>query len=131
MKSNTHSHLKTGAALMALLTVSFLNAPASSAESVRSVEVKRPSLNIANDSVYLNDLKEKAPYAQAAPVQPMVPSAVRVASNYTFATATNGSLTDMSSGTTQLVAANQDDTASTVASIGFEFFFQGAVFTQF
>ena len=34
------------------------------------------------------------------------------AANYSFSTTTAGSLTDMSSGTTQLVAADQDDTAS-------------------
>ena len=62
---------------------------------------------------------------------PSIPQVITVASNYTFATATNGSLTDMSSGTTQLLAANIDDTASALASIGFDFFFQGARFTQF
>src|SRR6185436_19128211 len=40
-------------------------------------------------------------------------------------------LTDMSSGTTQLLAANIDDTASALTNIGFDFFFQGARFTQF
>ncbi len=42
------------------------------------------------------------------------PNAPEVASNYAFATATNASLTDMSAGTTQLLGANLDDTASTV-----------------
>jgi hypothetical protein len=55
----------------------------------------------------------------------------QVASNYTFTTATNASLTDMSAGTTQLVAADQDDTASLVTNIGFDFYFQGVRFTQF
>ncbi|HEX8649375.1 MAG TPA: Calx-beta domain-containing protein [Pyrinomonadaceae bacterium] len=54
-----------------------------------------------------------------------------MASNYTFATATNASLTDMSTGTTQLLAGNIDDTASALTNIGFDFFFQGARFTQF
>src|ERR1044072_8666940 len=62
---------------------------------------------------------------------PAIPQVITVASNYTFATATNASLTDMSSGTTQLLAANIDDTASALTSIGFDFFFQGARFTQF
>jgi hypothetical protein len=59
------------------------------------------------------------------------PLAVSVASNYVFATATNASLTDMSTGTTQLLAANVDDTASPVTNIGFDFYFQGARFAQF
>lgn len=68
-----------------------------------------------------------------SPEQPSVggPNSVEVASNYAFTTATNASLTDMSTGTTQLVAANQDDTASAVNNIGFDFYFQGARFSQF
>ncbi|GEM_PF-1141416 len=56
---------------------------------------------------------------------------IEVASNYSFATTTTGSLTDMSTGTTQLLAANIDDTASALTSIGFDFYFQGARFTEF
>jgi len=56
---------------------------------------------------------------------------VEATDNYAFATATNGSLVDMSTGTTQLVAANSDDTASAVAPIGFDFVFQGAAYSQF
>lgn len=51
--------------------------------------------------------------------------------NYTFAQTSNGSLTDMSTGTTQLVAATQDDAASAVTNIGFDFWFMGARYTQF
>lgn len=51
--------------------------------------------------------------------------------NYSFATGTSGSLTDMSSGTTQLIAANQDDVASALTNIGFDFFFQGVRYSQF
>jgi hypothetical protein len=61
----------------------------------------------------------------------LIPSLPTVASNYTFSTATNASLTDMSSGTTQLIAADVDDTASALTNIGFDFYFQGARFTQF
>src|SRR5437016_2016130 len=46
--------------------------------------------------------------------------------NYIFSTATNASLTDMSSGTTQLIGPDQDDAASAITNIGFDFFFQGA-----
>ncbi len=54
-----------------------------------------------------------------------------VARNYAILTTTSGSLTDMSTGTTQLLGANIDDTASGVNNIGFDFYFQGARFTQF
>ena len=47
------------------------------------------------------------------------------AANYIFSTTTTGSLTNMSSGTTQLLAANLDDTASPVTLLGFDFFFMG------
>ncbi|HNR90780.1 MAG TPA: fibronectin type III domain-containing protein, partial [Dokdonella sp.] len=69
------------------------------------------------------------PEAQAASAS--APDAVMVASNYAFATTTTGSLTDMSTGTTQVVAPNADDTASAVTSIGFDFIFQGVRYTQF
>src|SRR6218665_4038382 len=51
--------------------------------------------------------------------------------NYTFTQASNGSLTDMSTGTTQLVAGTIDDGASPVTNIGFDFWFMGARYTQF
>jgi hypothetical protein len=59
--------------------------------------------------------------------------------NYTFTTATNGSLAldangntiDMSIGTTQLVAALSDAVASSVTNIGFNFTFMGNTYTQF
>lgn len=57
--------------------------------------------------------------------------APEVASAYVFATTTTGSLADMSTGTTQLLAPNIDDTASPLTAIGFEFYFQGVPFTQF
>lgn len=51
--------------------------------------------------------------------------------NYVFATSTTGSLTDMTTGTTQLIAANVDDGASAVTNIGFEFWFMGTRYAQF
>jgi uncharacterized repeat protein (TIGR01451 family) len=51
--------------------------------------------------------------------------------NYAFATNVSGTFTDMSSGTTQLVAAGQDDTSSALTNIGFDFVFMGTRFTQF
>jgi hypothetical protein len=51
--------------------------------------------------------------------------------NYSYVTSTTGSLTDMSSGTTQLLGANIDDTPSPLTNIGFDFYFQGVRYTQF
>ncbi|HEX4495428.1 MAG TPA: IPTL-CTERM sorting domain-containing protein [Thermoanaerobaculia bacterium] len=48
------------------------------------------------------------------------------AANYGFSTTVTGSLADMSSGTTALIAADQDDVASAVTLIGFDFYFMGA-----
>ena len=50
--------------------------------------------------------------------------------SYPF-TSPAGVLDDMSTGTTQLVAANLDDTASSVVSIGFDFWYDGVRFNQF
>src|ERR1044071_10211655 len=53
------------------------------------------------------------------------------ASNYTFSTATNASLTDMSSGTTQLIGPDVDDFATPLTNIGFDFFFDATQYSQF
>ncbi|HEX3281731.1 MAG TPA: fibronectin type III domain-containing protein, partial [Pyrinomonadaceae bacterium] len=50
---------------------------------------------------------------------------------YPFTSSSGVALEDMSSGTTQLVAANQEDTASSVNNIGFDFWFDGVRQTQF
>lgn len=51
--------------------------------------------------------------------------------NYAFITSSSGSLTDMSSGTTQLIAASSDDVSSLVANLGFDFWFMKDRYTQF
>jgi len=51
--------------------------------------------------------------------------------NYVFATNTISSLVDMSSGTTTLIAPDQDDAVSAVTNIGFEFFLNGGRYAQF
>jgi hypothetical protein len=53
------------------------------------------------------------------------------AANYSFTTSTTGSLTDMSSGTTQLISSSQDDFVSAITNIGFDFWFQGVRYGQF
>jgi hypothetical protein len=53
------------------------------------------------------------------------------AANYAFATINSGSLTDMSTGTTQLIAGDQDDVASAITNFGFDFYFMGTRYAQF
>ena len=51
--------------------------------------------------------------------------------NYTFSTATNATLEDLSVGATDLLTGNKDDNATTVAPIGFPVLFMGTVYTHF
>lgn len=62
---------------------------------------------------------------------PVKPQEVNTAADYVFSTATNASFTDMSSGTTQLVGPTQDDAASVLTNIGFDFYLLGTRYTQF
>jgi len=52
-------------------------------------------------------------------------------SNYAFSFSTSASLIDISTGSTQLVASNIDDTPSGLFDIGFTFIFMGGAYTQF
>ena len=54
-----------------------------------------------------------------------------VITNYTYTPGNNNSLTDMSTGTTQIVAPSSDDVASAVTNIGFDFWLMGVKYTQF
>lgn len=72
-----------------------------------------------------------APAANESIVAPNAPLAAASTANYTFSTAVNASLVDMSTGTTQLVAASQDDTASSLQTLPFDFFFMGVRYSQF
>ena len=54
-----------------------------------------------------------------------------VVGTYPFTSAAAVALENMSSGTTQLVAPDQDDTVSAVTNIGFDFWYDGVRFTQF
>jgi uncharacterized repeat protein (TIGR01451 family) len=58
-------------------------------------------------------------------------SNVITSGTYAFAAGTGETLEDMSAGTTVLVLADQDDTASVVTPIGFDFWYDGVRQTQF
>jgi hypothetical protein len=51
--------------------------------------------------------------------------------NYSAISSTTGSLTDMSSGTTQLIGSNNDDASSPVTNLNFDLFFMGTRYVQF
>src|ERR1041385_3286524 len=53
------------------------------------------------------------------------------ATTYPFTTTAGPELEDQSSGTTQLLGANVDDAASSVTTMGFDFWFVGTRYTQF
>jgi hypothetical protein len=52
-------------------------------------------------------------------------------SNYTFETATTGTLQDLTSGNTSYLNGNLDDASGTVQAIGFNFNFMGVTYTHF
>lgn len=56
---------------------------------------------------------------------------VITASTYVFTALSGVALEDMSTGTTQITGASVDDAASALANIGFEYWFDGARYTQF
>ena len=51
--------------------------------------------------------------------------------NYAFGTNTNGTLQDLSSGSTSYLSGNLDDTAGTVQALGFNFTFMGTTYSYF
>ncbi|HEY6046486.1 MAG TPA: hypothetical protein VIU65_07780 [Pyrinomonadaceae bacterium] len=67
---------------------------------------------------------------QMAVVDDPTPNLV-TATSHPFSATTGIALEDMSTGTTQLVAANSDDGASAVTNIGFDYWYDGVRFTQF
>jgi hypothetical protein len=93
------------------------------AESGSKEEPKAPAKLAKNSAVNKSSATSDAALSSA-------PDLV-TATTYPFSSASGVALEDMSSGTTQLVAANLDDNASAVTNIGFEFWYDGVRFTQF
>jgi hypothetical protein len=62
---------------------------------------------------------------------PAITTEAVTATTYPFSSSAGVALEDMSTGTTQLVAANLDDNASPVTNLGFDFWYDGVRFTQF
>jgi hypothetical protein len=97
--------------------------PASPAEAiVRSVD----------EGEKQNELVEQLfPYASKAFPVDLPTNNVISSGTYAFTALTGIALEDMSSGTTQLVGPNADDTVSAVTNIGFDFWYDGVRQSQF
>ncbi|WP_339887523.1 T9SS type A sorting domain-containing protein [uncultured Flavobacterium sp.] len=52
-------------------------------------------------------------------------------SNYAFSSANNASLENLTTGATSILTGNQDDVATTIQTIGFDFYFMGNKYTHF
>ncbi len=103
--------------LSSILTVSSL------AQVAERLEIKQiPEIKQIDEAVIRGPLDRKA--LENSPE-------VAASSNYAFATTTSGTFTDMSTGTTTLVAASNDDAASAVTNLPFDFYFMGTRYTQF
>ncbi|WP_197062227.1 GEVED domain-containing protein [Flavobacterium rivuli] len=62
----------------------------------------------------------------------MLPAFAQNIANYAFSTSTSGSLEDLTSGATSIMATGeQDDVATAVQAIGFDFYFMGVKYTHF
>lgn len=112
--------------LLIAITAIFALGPTSISAQVIN-EIVRPELPGTKAAVKRTPREIPLPAASEAPT--LAPEAV-VSSNYVFTVATNGSFTDMT-GSTQLVGPTQDDTASLITNIGFDFYFMGVRYSQF
>src|SRR5690242_8637363 len=135
--------LLAGGGILAVLVTSSAGAAAlspGSAKAPRAVSLAQPvmTLHQAGAAVSAKGARPSTRAARSGAIRrPRFPRAPKgapeaiVAGSYAFAALNGVSLEDMSSGTTQLVAANQDDTASSVANIGFDYWYDGTRYTQF
>jgi CSLREA domain-containing protein len=134
-KLNQRTRFITATAIFSLLLL-LLGVPAYMQSLQEGESTETPPVEKANFKNQKVQLKSKADIEAAGQrVEQDVavePSAISATTNYTFTTATNASLTDMTGSVSPaLVLADQDDTASAVTNIGFDFYFQGVRFTQF
>ena len=96
--------------------------------SVQPVLAQPPGkIRVAKPILGAAGRKASAPPSLAISGRP----SVITAGTYAFSLSQPVALEDMSSGTTRLIGPGLDDNASTVRNIGFDFWFDGAHFTQF
>ena len=139
MKKSSNNFLTTkfdarSCAVVIILLLLFAIAgfgPLRSTSAQTGESVQESSATTEAGAISVASRVEEASGIQAQSKEPSIsPEAVSAAS-YPFSSLSGVALEDMSSGTTQVIAPDQDDTASTVQNIGFDFWFDGARNTQF
>src|SRR3954454_20979487 len=98
----------------------------SALSNARTTSVRADDTNTGSKGSLMKTKLAVAAVLLAVFLAPSHAQAQANAANYTFSTTTSGSLTNMSSGTTTLINPDQDDLASAVTLIGFDFVFMGA-----
>lgn len=114
--------------IAAAFVISAFFAPTATTQEVASQTMAMSLYPSERDEEALPKEKGKGVVVETA--RPITPDLVTV-TTYPFTSSAAVALEDMSSGTTQLVAAGSDDGNSTLQNIGFDFWYDGVRFTQF
>lgn len=115
---------RAGEAVVYLLLL-VLGSAQAFADTVSAGPVLHHETSVKTDAVLDKDGRPLAEPESQSPVS------TRAVNDYVFGSAAGVALEDMSTGTTQLVVPNVDDTASAVTNIGFDIWFLGTRQTQF
>jgi hypothetical protein len=119
---------RLGLVISVALLVAGIMAPKASMQEAGSPSTQMAAAIDARSSRPVEDSK---PGGESVEAQGPLAVETVTGVSYPFTSAAGIALEDMSTGTTQLVAAAQDDTASAVTNIGFDFWFDGVRQTQF
>jgi hypothetical protein len=93
--------------------------------------VKGPVSSTVEERIDKDIVEELFPYASKSVLKDVPSLDLISGTTYPHTTQAGLALEDMSAGTTTLIAASQDDTASAVTNIGFDFWFDGVRYSQF
>ena len=117
--------------LSALVSVLLLQVFAQSLGDLVAPAADRPLSNTVEERINKDITEELFPYVSMSKSDDMPSLDLISATTYPFTTGAGVALEDMSSGTTQLLGPNLDDTASAVTNIGFDFWYDGVRHSQF
>lgn len=100
--------------------------------AIASININIVAQSLNNEAVEANpaQIEEKGKVIKEEFSIPDNTSDLATSNAYVFNTTTSGSLTDMT-GSTQLIGSINDDAASPVTNLPFEFYFMGVRYTQF
>jgi hypothetical protein len=136
----THSSTPRSTRVVTTLLTAFLTLTCFSVSALAQAKGQRVQAELANpsnDKAIFEAERVKAAEQRKAPAPAQeeqlfatTPNAITPA-GYPFTSAAGVPLEDMSAGTTQLVGPGVDDTASAVAGIGFDFWYDGVRASQF